>query len=81
MNNIKLYGFLLGVALLNSCASTKNFSYDGKGFKDAYNSITSAELKENLYVISPGTCQPAISAERRRASPGSRGFLSHRAGR
>ena len=51
MNNIKLYGFLLGVALLNSCASTKNFSYDGKGFKDAYNSITSAELKENLYVI------------------------------
>lgn len=51
MNNVKLYGFLLGVALLNSCASTKNFSYDGKGFKDAYNSITSAELKENLYVI------------------------------
>ncbi len=51
MNNVKLYGFLLGVALLNSCASTKNFSYDGKGFKDAYNSITAAELKENLYVI------------------------------
>ena len=51
MNNIKLYSFLLGVAVLNSCAPTKNFSYDGKGFKDAYNSITSAELKENLYVI------------------------------
>lgn len=51
MNNIKLYSFLLGVAVLNSCAPTKNFSYDGKGFKDVYNSITSAELKENLYVI------------------------------
>lgn len=51
MKNIKLYGFVLGVALLNSCASTKNFSYDGKAFKDAYNSITLEELKENLYVI------------------------------
>ncbi len=51
MRNVKLYGFLIGVAVLNSCASTKNFTYEGKGFKDAYNSITVNELKENLYVI------------------------------
>ena len=51
MRNFKLYGLLLGVALLNSCATTKNYSYDGKGFKNAYNSITTTELKKNLYVI------------------------------
>ena len=51
MKNIKIYGLVLALALLQNCATTKNFSYDGKGFKDAYNSITSAELKENLYII------------------------------
>lgn len=51
MKNIKLYGFFLGFALLQSCATTKTFEYEGKGFQEAYNSITLAELKENLYVI------------------------------
>jgi hypothetical protein len=51
MKNIKLYGFFFGAALLTSCASNKNFGYEGKGFKDAYNSITAEELKTNLYVI------------------------------
>mgnify|MGYP003604977743 FL=1 len=51
MKNIKLYGFFLGFALLQSCSTAKNFTYEGKGFKDAYNAITAAELKTNLYVI------------------------------
>ncbi|MCG2793219.1 MAG: M28 family metallopeptidase [Weeksellaceae bacterium] len=51
MKNIKLYGFFVGFALLQSCSAAKNFTYDGKGFKDAYNGITAAELKTNLYVI------------------------------
>lgn len=51
MKNIKLYGFFMGFALLQSCSTAKTFEYEGKGFQDAYNSITLAELKENLYVI------------------------------
>lgn len=51
MKNIKLYGFFVGFALLQSCSTAKNFTYEGKGFKEAYNGITSAELKTNLYVI------------------------------
>ena len=53
MKNINIYGFLLGAALITSCASsnTKNFTYDGKGFQEALNSITAEELKENLYIV------------------------------
>ncbi|TDX87006.1 M28 family metallopeptidase [Epilithonimonas xixisoli] len=53
MKNIKLYGLFLGLALATSCATStnSNFTYEGKGFKDAYNSITLEELKTNLYVI------------------------------
>lgn len=51
MKNIKLYGFFVGFALLQSCSTSKNFTYEGKGFKDAYNSISLEELKTNLYVI------------------------------
>jgi len=51
MKNVKLYGLLLGTALLNSCSSTKNFAYEGNGFQAAYNGISAAELKDNLYVI------------------------------
>ena len=51
MKNIKLYGFFVGFALLQSCSTAKNFTYEGKAFKDAYNGITAAELKTNLYVI------------------------------
>ena len=53
MKNIKLYGLFLGLVLATSCATstTSNFTYEGKGFKDAYNSITLEELKTNLYII------------------------------
>lgn len=51
MKNIKLYGFFVGFALLQSCSTAKNFTYEGKGFKDAYKSISLEELKTNLYVI------------------------------
>lgn len=51
MKNIKLYGFLAGFALLQSCSTAKNFTYEGKGFKDAYNKISLEDLKTNLYVI------------------------------
>ncbi len=51
MKIIKLYSFFVGFALLQSCSTAKNFTYEGKGFKDAYNGITAAELKTNLYVI------------------------------
>ncbi|MBV6880273.1 M28 family metallopeptidase [Epilithonimonas ginsengisoli] len=51
MKNIKLYGFLAGFALLQSCSAAKNFTYEGKGFKDAYNKISLEDLKTNLYVI------------------------------
>lgn len=51
MKNIKLYGFLAGFAILQSCSTAKNFTYEGKGFKAAYNNISLEELKTNLYVI------------------------------
>lgn len=51
MKNIKLYGFFVGFALLQSCSTVKNFTYEGKGFKDAYKSISLEDLKTNLYVI------------------------------
>ena len=53
MKNIKLYGLFLGLVLATSCATstTSNFTYEGKGFKDAYSSITLEELKTNLYII------------------------------
>jgi len=57
MKNIKLYGFFLGFALLQSCSTAKNFTYEGKGFKDAYNSISLDELKTNLYIIAADDMQ------------------------
>lgn len=51
MKNIKLYGFFVGFALLQSCSTVKNYTYEGKGFKDAYKNISLEELKTNLYVI------------------------------
>lgn len=51
MKNIKLYGFFVGFALLQSCSTAKNFTYEGRGFKEAYNTISLEELKTNLYVI------------------------------
>lgn len=50
MRFYKIFTTLSFVALLSSCAAV-NYSYDGNAFKDAYSSIKSEELKENLYVI------------------------------
>ncbi|WP_379963740.1 M28 family metallopeptidase [Epilithonimonas sp. UC225_85] len=57
MKNIKLYGFFAGFALLQSCSTAKNFTYEGKGFKEAYDGITAADLKTNLYVIAADDMQ------------------------
>lgn len=48
MKNILLP--LVGAVLLTSCTAA-NYSYEGRAFKNAYNSIKQQDLKKNLYVI------------------------------
>lgn len=49
--NIKLIIAACGFAVVLSSCAAVNYSYEGKGFKNAYSSIKSEELKKNLYVI------------------------------
>ncbi|MBF8455945.1 M28 family peptidase [Kaistella sp. G5-32] len=49
MKNSKLLIPIIAFALLQSCAA--NLSYSGSPFKKSYESITSADLKTNLYVV------------------------------
>ncbi len=41
---------LLAMAALTSCA-TSNLGYDGRTFKNSYNSITAEDLKKHLYIV------------------------------
>jgi len=41
---------LLSAVLLTSCATT-NYSYDGRAFRKAYESISQEDLKRDLYII------------------------------
>lgn len=49
MKNSKYLLLPLAFALLQSCAT--NLSYSGSPFKDSYKSITSEELKTQLYIV------------------------------
>ncbi|KIA90681.1 M28 family metallopeptidase [Kaistella jeonii] len=49
MKNSKFLIPIIAFALLQSCAA--NLSYSGSPFKKSYESITSADLKTNLYVV------------------------------
>ena len=49
MKNSKLLIPIIAFALLQSCAA--NLSYSGSPFKKSYESITSTDLKTNLYVV------------------------------
>lgn len=42
---------LLSAVLLTSCATTANYSYDGRAFRKAYESISQDDLKRDLYII------------------------------
>lgn len=55
MKNIKYLSLVVILGMTQSCKTSatggKDFSINGKGFKTAYNSITEADLKKNLYII------------------------------
>ena len=55
MKNSKFLIPIIAFTLLQSCAA--NLSYSGSPFKTSYNSITSAELKTNLYVVASDEMQ------------------------
>ena len=55
MKNSKFLIPIIAFTLLQSCAA--NLSYSGSPFKNSYNSITSAELKTNLYVVASDEMQ------------------------
>ncbi len=57
MKNLKYLGLVAVAAFMQSCGSTayvaggKDYSVSGKGFKNAYKSISVDDLKKNLYII------------------------------
>ena len=55
MKNSKFLIPIIAFTLLLSCAA--NLSYSGSPFKTSYNSITSAELKTDLYVVASDEMQ------------------------
>ena len=50
MNLTRIFVPLVASVVLYSCASN-NLSYEGRAFKNAYESIKADELKKNLMVI------------------------------
>lgn len=49
MKNSRIFIVAAGAFLLQSCAT--NYGLEGKSFKETYNTITSGDLKKNLYVV------------------------------